>query len=600
MTKSHDSRPGPFYTDGVQGVLAGAAIILLGLSGQVPLAQQAAPAAASVAGRLTSPDGRPVRNAQVKISSDAPSMTRTTTTDADGRYAFPDLPADDYTLSASKPGYLEMVYGARRPGATAPGTLIQLAAGQTLDLSLRMPRGGVISGIITDEFGDPAFNVPVRAIRLAFSGGVRVAQPSGTATTDDLGAYRIAGLAPGQYLVVAQPRDTVAAAAASAESLRLRQSQIVGEARARGEQAILAAMEESRRLGTAQMPRRIGYVPVYYPAAALPSAAAPVTMGISDHVAGIDIQLQVLETAVVSGTVLNADGAPRAGTGVQLIDPAVPIANVGVWFRTTTAGGKFSFHGVVPGSYVVRSSATVPSGGASPAVLTGAAAVAVDAAAATDVTVTLRRGVTVSGSLDLETLTAPVDLRRVHVDLLALPDASDWEVPLMRASPDAAGKFAIAGVAPGRYRVAIRGLPSGWSLATAVFHARDAADYYLHVEPGRTYADGVLTFTNRTSRLAGVVTTASGEPVADRMVMLFPADRDLWVPQSRRIRLVQPGADGRFAMPGLPPGDYRLVAVDGPEPDQQFDPDYLTRALPASIAVRLAEGEQRTQDLRLR
>ena len=93
-------------------------------------------------------------------------MTFTTTTDADGRFRFVNLTSGDYTLSASKPGYLEMALGARRPGSAGRAAPIRLLAGEARDnLSLRLPRAGVISGIVTDEFGDPAFNVPVRAVR---------------------------------------------------------------------------------------------------------------------------------------------------------------------------------------------------------------------------------------------------------------------------------------------------------------------------------------------------------------------------------------------------------------------------------------------------
>lgn len=51
---------------------------------------------------------------------------------------------------------------------------------------------------------------------------------------------------------------------------------------------------------------------------------------------------------------------------------------------------------------------------------------------------------------------------------------------------------------------------------------------------------------------------------------------------------------------GLPPGEYRLGTVLDPEPGRQFDPEYLTQLLAASVAVTLGEGESRTQDLKVR
>lgn len=564
---------------------------------QGPPPQQASLAAtAMIAGTLTSADaGRPVRRAQVRAVCSLPKISRTTTSDAEGRFAFADLPAGEYTLTATKPGYVDVVFGARRPGASSPGTPIRVEPGQRRDdIAVRMPRGGVITGIVSDEFGDPAFAVPVRAMRLAFSNGERTATTGGNAVTDDLGAYRIAGLPQGEYLVVAQPRDTVAAAAAAAVSLRDRQADILASARAAGNEAAVRAT----MTGVA-LPSRLGYVPVYYPAALLPSGAAPVKVGVAEVLSGIDMQLQVLETAAVSGTVTNAAGAPTAAS-VQLIDPAMPIANIGVWFRTARSDGRFAFHGVVPGSYAVRASGRLPgldikAGG----FVTGLTSVTLDGSGA-DVAVTLRRGVSVSGSVDLETLKAGVDPSRLTIDLLAIPLSADWEAPLMSANPDASGRFAMRGVAPGRYRVGVRGLPDGWVLASAVFNEKEAADYNLLVEPKGTYAGGVLKFTARTSEIVGSVTNPSGEPVTDYVLVLFPADRDQWVPQSRRIHVAQASSDGRFAIRGLPAGDYRLAPIAAVEPGQQFDAEFLTQALVGSVAVTLAEGERRSRDIRVK
>ena len=56
------------------------------------------------------------------------------------------LPAGRFTLTASKAGFVDMTYGAKRPGR--PGTAIQLADGQKLDrIGISMPRGSVLTGV---------------------------------------------------------------------------------------------------------------------------------------------------------------------------------------------------------------------------------------------------------------------------------------------------------------------------------------------------------------------------------------------------------------------------------------------------------------------
>src|SRR5262249_26765850 len=90
------------------------------------------PGTASIDGTLVAIDsGRPVRRARVSLTSAAgTSVGQSVTTDDLGVFTFKDLPAGAYTLTASKPGYLDSIYGQRRPGTGRPGTPIQLADGQ--------------------------------------------------------------------------------------------------------------------------------------------------------------------------------------------------------------------------------------------------------------------------------------------------------------------------------------------------------------------------------------------------------------------------------------------------------------------------------------
>jgi hypothetical protein len=61
------------------------------------------------------------------------------------------------------------------------------------------PQTGVIAGRVTDEFGDPVIDGRV-SVELAGVTALR-ARSSGWSTTDDHGEYRIAALAPGDYIV---------------------------------------------------------------------------------------------------------------------------------------------------------------------------------------------------------------------------------------------------------------------------------------------------------------------------------------------------------------------------------------------------------------
>jgi hypothetical protein len=165
-------------------------------------------------------------------------------------------------------------------------------------------------------------------------------------------------------------------------------------------------------------------------------------------------------------------------------------------------------------------------------------------------------------------------------------------------NPD--GAFEIANVAPGRYQFAVTGLPDGWTIESAVFGAIDTADRHLTVERDGTYANGELKVTNRTAEIAGALTTITGTPSTDHTVLLFPVERTMWLPQSRRIRMVQAGKDGRYEIKGLPAGDYRVVALLGPEPGRESDPAWLSELFALSQAVTLTAGDSRTHNITVR
>ena len=162
-------------------------------------------------GQIVAADnGTPIRRAQVRISSPDARESRVAATDAQGRFEIKELPAGRYTVTASKGGFVSLQYGQRRPSES--GTPIELGDGQTLDkLMIALPRGSVLGGRITDEFGEPVANASVIAMRYSYAaGGRRLTAASGSNsrdTTDDQGHYRLFGLPPGEYFVSATLRS---------------------------------------------------------------------------------------------------------------------------------------------------------------------------------------------------------------------------------------------------------------------------------------------------------------------------------------------------------------------------------------------------------
>src|SRR5262245_3785310 len=74
---------------------------------------------------------QPARKARVTLNAvDRSVPGRTETTDDAGRFTFRAVPAGRFTLDVTKPGYLKMSYGARRPERN--GTPLAVSAGQQI------------------------------------------------------------------------------------------------------------------------------------------------------------------------------------------------------------------------------------------------------------------------------------------------------------------------------------------------------------------------------------------------------------------------------------------------------------------------------------
>jgi uncharacterized protein (DUF2141 family) len=627
--------------------------------------------------------GSAVRRVRLTLSGAELRGGRSTISDDQGQFSFSALPAGRYTLTASKAGYVDMTYGAKRPGR--PGTPIQLADGQKLDKAhITLPRGSVITGLVVDEHGEPATGTQVRVLRYVMRSGERTLQQVGQDQTDDRGIYRIFGLQPGEHVVYAVPRNQTITnlqqtMMAEIEAL-MQQAQAAGVdvgrgGRAggrggelgtimlggggRGQQLLDRARELQDQLQQAQQDPQVAYAPVYYPGTASPSGASSVTIGVGDERGGIDFQLQLVATARVEGSVSSPDGTLPQGTQVSLIPadrggmPNIP--GIGTNQTRVGAEGRFSFNNVTPGQYTLQARAVIRTtlteaeiaamaarggrggrgfegpggrGGQIAQVLWASSDVAVSGTNIQNVALSLQPGMTVSGQINFETGTGnrPTDMSNVRINLVPRGQQTLDMGPAAPAQVEPSGRFTITGVAPGRYAISanvpgargggagvagggrggVQGQPQTaatpqmtWYLKSAMVGGREALDFPIEVMPNGDLPGVMLTFTDKTQELSGVIQDAVGQPTADFTIVVFPADDRYWIPQSRRIAAVRPGTDGRFTFRNLPPGEYRMTAITDAEPGEWYDPTFLGQLASASIPVSITEGQRKVQDIRL-
>lgn len=554
---------------------------------------------ASISGTVVTddPQKRPLRRVTVTLSDTSRPDTRSIATDDEGRFLLAGIAPGRYQLSAAKAAYLTTIYGSKGPprATAAPlGISLVITEGQHVsNVTIALVRGAVLVGTLRDPNGRPAAAVRVA---VAYYGrlpnGERTFFDATSAITDDLGAYRIYGLAPGDYVLYAMGPVLVS----SDEVLTTTLSDI------QRAESVLAG--RATQAPSAAVPRHetTWFSSTYFPGTVVVSDATAVSVVAGEVREGLDFQMQLVPTARVEGTVYGENGQPSANLLLQLVSQGSTVIRVAT--ATTDAQGRYRFVGVQPSSYsiVTRLDPVGRSVDQSALSYFGSADINVrgnDVRA--DLQLQPSRSISGRTAYDGSVEKSGPDLARVRITVTPVTTNLMLAPRVLTIERD--GSFVATGLAPGSYRLAVTTSSNAASppifLKSAVFGGQDVLDTMLDLRSGRDFIGGVLTFTQRTADITGRVVDAQGAPGTDYVLVAFSADPSYWGPMSRRIQQVRPARDGSFAFVNLPPGDYLISAVTEIEQGQCFDPDFLRLLLPGATKLTLAEGEKKVQDLRV-
>ena len=291
-------------------------------------------------------------------------------TDARGRFVFRDLAAGEgYTVQGSKPGYANGAYG--QSVMFGPSGRINLKDGDhfaSAHLTLWTP--GAISGRVIDEANEPVVGVYVRALSRVVIAGAPQLLAGPAVKTDDRGDYRIAGLAPGQYVIyVPSPSASVAADAppgtlgAAAPPARINMFSMPGPSRT---DAVLDAVDGHHVVvgnyvtpppAADGRPRTYGLT--FHPSVATVDASPSLPVGIGQERSGVDVALRPVRAVNVFG---RAVGSPEALKGLLL--RLVPVGMEGLSNGAEAASsfvqadGSFAFLNVAAGEYLIDAPST--------------------------------------------------------------------------------------------------------------------------------------------------------------------------------------------------------------------------------------------------
>jgi protocatechuate 3,4-dioxygenase beta subunit len=495
----------------------------------IGLAQPPVPAdKASISGVVSGTDGKILRRATVHLASrislrpdgavatEATLPDRGTETDAEGHFTFDDIAPGGYLLDAQRTGYLTNVQ------------MVRITSGQRIpDLVIKMIPQGVIAGRVVDDEGEilpgATINISMYSPPHGCAGCV-VSGGSGTGTTDADGAFSIGGLAPGRYLVsvTAPSKMSSAVTPASADA------------------------------------RQEIYVTTYYPDATDRADATPVELAAGAQVRALELKLRKVAVFKLSGKVANAvSGDLAVPDKLTLIrqgsrPPGLSARSVGV-----SAGGEFSFDGVLPGNYFLEAKSNVDAEDRPALVAWQPISVGINDLDRVVVemkpAMELRGKVTVEGS----PLSSWPQITLTPTDGLNYLDS-----PMV----DSDGQFSVTGMEPAAYNVTVGFLSPPLYLKSMRFNGRDVdggiADPFARSQLGAidlgasSAASLELVVSRGAASISGVVSDSNG-PVGPGIFVF--ATRE-----TPPFRIAVTDEKGQFTFKGLPPGQYYVVAMDGP------------------------------------
>jgi hypothetical protein len=517
---------------------------------------------ATIAGRVRAESGEPLSCAAVRVVMSEVSIPQVFT-DRDGRYSIEGLSAGSFVVQAAKIGFIPLQYGQRRPlDAERP---VVLREGQRrMQIDFTLPHGGAVSGTVVDEFGEPLEGASIVAFRVRRDEGrMRAFSTQPPRTTDDRGQYRIAGIDPGTYVVVASARGSVSAPAAG---------------------------------------RRRGYASIYYPGTSDPAMAQRIVLDAGRDATAIDFAFTSTPTATVSGSIVRDAGRPFIGNVTIAPSSRSGAVAIDSWSAPVDMNGRFTVRGVPPGDYVVKAMSNetpAPSFGMRYLTVAGDAD-------PPSVSIAVVSGATLEGRLIVD---GSPETNVAGLGLTATPSDPDYTPMLGRPTMwarQADGTFRIRGVV-GPNRILPTEMPAceGCYLKSVVVNGMDATDRPFDFGISEAVIRDVeVVVSDAAAEIEGRATDVGGERVRVYSVLVFATDSGLWYPRSRYVKTASSRPDGSFRVTGLPPGDYFVVAQRrgnaiplGVEP---HDSELLEPLSVGAQRVMLVERDRQSVNVRIR
>ena len=261
---------------------------------------------------LDAKNNEPVPNAVVYVyASSDPYFFGKNMADENGRFVIGELKGGSYTAEVYADGYVQEIYDDAVSYETATRITVT-EPNATSGIWFLLDRGSTISGTVRDTQGNPIPGawIEISAPKSADSGWVSplpMVNRGGYASTDENGAYRVIGLAAGEYIVRAD---------------------------------VYGSWYSGSK---------------WYNDAEDPQTATPISLHHGEEVSGIDFRFAYPhEFGIISGRVSDLEGNPIAGAGVQVFTDMKSSGGFSYYgYAQTGPDGLYRIDGVPAGQYTV-------------------------------------------------------------------------------------------------------------------------------------------------------------------------------------------------------------------------------------------------------
>jgi hypothetical protein len=472
------------------------------------------------------------------------------TTGADGRYRAEDLDPGRYRIIAQRNGYVPQKYGER--SKNRDGILVSLGRGQTVsDIDFRLSAAAVITGRVLGDANEPQVGATVALLSLHYARGQKQFTVDKVAQTNDRGEYRLFGVRPDRYYIVAVAPD---------------------------------------RYGNVRLPRDAPpeqrYGISFYPNVLDAAKASTVSLQAGTELNGADIFLMRYRTFHVTGRIMGVErGAQDSVVHLQSQISGAAI-NVGGQEVATDARGVFDLSGVLPGQYLISASFSVRGTG-----FRCRQQVELQDSDVNSLVLIPSSGTTIQGRIQSPD-PRNGGLQSITVEL---QPAFGGSAAFSNANVQADGSF-LTYVSSDTYNIEFLGLPQDSYVESIRVLDQDATDRVIDLSRfSGNWTRMEVALNPNGGRLDGTVENDKHEPVSGSTVLLIPEISHR--KQFYLFRSTTTDQSGRFTIRGIVPGDYKLLAWEDVETGAWEDPEFLKDFEDRSETVTVRPNGQESRKL---